>query len=217
VPWIRGNQKRIDPADLPAPAVKFQLLGAAIDRFIGAGYEQIGMDHFAVPGDELSRAAAAGALHRNFMGYTTKPATDMVAVGVSAIGNVAGAFAQNTKKLSTYYATIDNGRFPIERGYQLDADDRIRQFVITSLMCNLRVDRRDVEARFGIDFGAYFATELAALSADAGPVSDGFVHIDADRLVVPPDGRLFIRNICMAFDRYLRLPRASAPVFSRTI
>ena len=114
VPWIRGNQKRIDPGDLPPREVKFDLFGEAIDRFLGGGYAQIGMDHFALPTDDLAVAAANRTLHRNFMGYTTKPATDMLGVGVSAIGDVRGAFAQNTKKLSTYYATVDNGTFPVE-------------------------------------------------------------------------------------------------------
>src|SRR5437867_7604734 len=175
------------------------------------------MDHFALPADELAIAAENRRLHRNFMGYTTKPATDMLGVGVSAIGDVRGAFAQNTKKLSTYYATLDAGKFPIERGYILDEDDRLRRYVITQLMCNFHLDRREVERRFSVDFGAYFAPELAELAADPGPVVHGFLEIDGDSLRVPPRGRLFIRNICMAFDRYLRTKKMERPVFSRTI
>ena len=140
VPWIRGNQKRIDPAMLPTGERKLELFGAVMDRFLAAGYVQIGMDHFALPHDELARASAARRLHRNFMGYTTKPATDMVGLGVSAIGDVAGAFVQNTKKLSTYYADLEAGRFPVERGYLLDPDDRLRRALITELMCNFRID-----------------------------------------------------------------------------
>ena len=99
---------------------KLELFGAVMERFLGAGYTQIGMDHFALPHDELAIAAAERRLHRNFMGYTTKPATDMIGLGVSAIGDVAGAFAQNTRKLSTYYQALDAGRLPVERGYVLD-------------------------------------------------------------------------------------------------
>ena len=128
-----------------------------MERFLAAGYRQIGMDHFALPDDELARASAAGTLHRNFMGYTTRPAADMVACGVSGIGDVSGAFAQNVKKLSTYYEALDAGRFPIERGYRLDADDRVRRDVIANLMCNFHVDFAATEARQGIEFGAYFA------------------------------------------------------------
>lgn len=139
----------------------------------------------------------------------------MVGVGVSAIGDVAGAFAQNTKKLSTYYSALDAGRFPIERGYRLDRDDQLRRHVITQLMCNFRLERRAVEQRFGVDFGSYFAGELAELRA--GPVADGFLEMNEEGLRVTPEGRLFVRNVCMSFDRYLRAKRLDKPVFSRTV
>ncbi len=214
VPWIRGNQKRIRPEDLPPAALKIELFAEARAGFLGAGYRQIGMDHFAVPGDELARSAAAGTLHRNFMGYTTKPAADMVGVGVSAIGDVQGAFAQNVKKLSTYYAAIDAGRFPIERGFVLSEDDRLRRHVITNLMCNFKVDRREVDRRYGVRFAEYFAAELAEL--ESGPVVHGFVEVGPDVIRVTPAGRLFVRNVCMTFDRYLQ-NKTGTPVFSRTV
>lgn len=216
VPWIRGNQKRIDAADLPPAETKLQLFLAAANRFLAAGYLQIGMDHFALPDDDLGRAASAGTLHRNFMGYTTRPATDMVGAGVSAIGDVAGAFAQNTKKLSTYYAALDAGRFPVERGFVLDADDELRRHVITQVMCNFRVRASDIAERFGVDFDRYFAAEREALAA--GPGTDGLIRFEADGLFVTPRGRSFVRNICMEFDRYLKTKRpAHGPVFSRTV
>ncbi len=214
VPWIRGNQKSIHPDELPPPSLKIELFAEARARFLGAGYEPIGMDHFAVPDDELAHAAGAGTLHRNFMGYTTKPATDMLGLGVSAIGDVRGAFAQNVKKLSTYYEAIDAGRFPIERGFVLSDDDRLRRHVITSLMCNFRLDRRDVERRFGVQFDRYFADELREL--EEGPVAHGFAEITPDALRVTPRGRLFVRNVCMIFDTYLR-NKTTRPVFSRTV
>lgn len=217
VPWIRGNQKRIDPKDLPEREVKFELFGRAVDTFLGAGYRQIGMDHFALPSDDLAVAADTRTLHRNFMGYTTKPANDMIGLGVSAIGDLRGAFAQNTKKLSTYYATIDNDHFPIERGYRLEPDDLLRRHVITQLMCNFHLDRADVERRFPIDFSRYFASELAELCGPSSPVEHGFLEITDAHLSVLPRGRLFIRNICMAFDRYLKTKVGDKPVFSRTI
>src|SRR5262249_27509802 len=136
VPWMRPNQKAIDASELPDAPAKRQLLGAAIGAFSAAGYESIGMDHFALPDDELAIAAGGGRLHRNFRAYAVRPAPDSVAVGVSAIGDVAGAFAQNTKSLARYYEALDAGRFPIERGYALSGDDRIRRFVIAELMCN---------------------------------------------------------------------------------
>ncbi len=214
VPWVRSNQKRIKPEDLPSPALKIELFAEARARFLGAGYQQIGMDHFSVPGDDLARAAAAGTLHRNFMGYTTRPANDLVGVGVSAIGDVDDAFSQNVKKLSTYYAALDAGRFPVERGFLLDEDDRIRRFVITNLMCNMRVDRAEVARRFGVSFDTYFARELDELSQ--GPVAHGLAELDDEAIRVLPRGRLFVRNICMTFDRYLRR-QTTTPVFSRTV
>ena len=216
VPWIRGNQKRIDPADLPPAERKIELFVEAMSRFEAAGYRQIGMDHFALPDDELSRASSEGRLHRNFMGYTTRPAPDMVAAGVSGIGDVRGAFTQNTKKLSTYYQAIDAGRFPIERGYVLDADDRLRRHVITTLMCNFRVDIPSVESQFGVRFADYFAREVSELAE--GAARDGFVHATDGCIEVTPIGRMFVRNVAMVFDRHLReKAHDTRPVFSRTV
>jgi oxygen-independent coproporphyrinogen-3 oxidase len=215
VPWIRGNQLRIRPEDLPAPELKLRLFLLARQLFMDAGYRQIGMDHFALVEDELARAAAAGRLHRNFMGYTTRPAPDMLGAGVSAIGEVRGAFAQNTKKLSAYYQALDAGRFPIERGFRLDDDDVLRRHVIHELMCNFRVEPGAVEERFGIDFARYFASELAELGGELA--ADGLVSLSDEALVVTPRGQLLVRNVCMCFDRYLRARAAERPVFSRTV
>jgi oxygen-independent coproporphyrinogen-3 oxidase len=216
VPWLRPHQTRISTDDLPSRDLKVALMSTALDTFNRAGYRAIGMDHFALPDDELAIAMRARRLHRNFMGYTTRPATDMVAVGLSAIGDVRGAFAQNVKKLPSYYAALDSGRFPIDRGYTLSTDDRVRQFVIRELMCNFFVDLRDVEARFAIDFKRYFAAEIAAMAAQDGAMADGLVAMTAGALEVRPEGRLFVRSICMYFDRYLGR-HTDKPVFSRTI
>ena len=214
VPWIKGHQKKIDPALLPPPEVKVQLYLEGMTRFLDAGYVPIGMDHFALPGDELARAAEAGQLHRNFMGYSVMPAPDMIATGVSGIGEVGYGFFQNRKKLSTYYADLDAGHLPVARGYTLDEDDRIRQRVIHELMCNFRVDRSEVEHAFSIDFADYFASELDALR----PLEDaGFVSVTDTEVRVTSAGRLFVRNACMEFDRYLHRPKSEAPVFSRTV
>ncbi len=189
---------------------------AALEKLLDAGYEPIGMDHFALPGDELARAARAGRLDRNFMGYTVKPSNAMIAFGVSGIGEVEGGFFANEKKLSRYYEALDAGRLPIERGYRLDADDRIRQYVIRQLMCNFRV----VEGRGG---GSASASTSTATSRPRSSRLDevkaeGFVAVDADAVTVTPAGRLFVRNVCMAFDRYLEAKReANRPVFSRTV
>jgi oxygen-independent coproporphyrinogen-3 oxidase len=218
VPWLRPHQKHINQADLPDAGLKVELFGAAIETFLDSGYSAIGMDHFARPDDELAAAARERKLHRNFMGYTTRPASDLFGAGVSAIGDVRGAFAQNVKKLPPYYDAVSAGRFPIERGYALSADDLVRRYVITELMCNFHVDRAAVGTRFGVEFDAYFAGELARLNEPAGPVADGFLELDETGLTVTPRGRLFVRNICMTFDRYLPAHQtAGRPVFSRTI
>jgi oxygen-independent coproporphyrinogen-3 oxidase len=215
VPWIRPNQKRIDAAQLPVRDEKLALYLAALTRLVAAGYEPIGMDHFALPGDELARAARAGRLDRNFMGYTVKPASTMIAFGVSGIGEVAGGFFQNERKLSTYKSALDAGRLPIQRGYALDDDDKVRQFVIRQLMCNFAVSKPEVASRFGVEFDAYFAASLGSLDEER---EAGFVEESAERLAVTPEGRMFVRNVCMAFDRYLAAKRESSrPVFSRTV
>jgi oxygen-independent coproporphyrinogen-3 oxidase len=216
VPWLRPHQSRINQSDLPSREVKFELIAAAIDTFGQAGYVAIGMDHFALPEDELAIASRERRLHRNFMGYTTRPATDMVGAGLSAIGSIRGAFAQNVKKLPAYYGAIDAGRFPIERGYVLSHDDRVRQFVIAELMCNFFVNRHEVEARFHVDFDRYFAAEIERMRAPDGPVSDGLLSITPDSWEVTTDGRLFVRSICMHVDRYLHR-HVDRPVFSRMI
>ncbi len=214
VPWLKPNQRRLEPADFPSPARKLELYGTALNRLLAAGYEPIGMDHFALPGDELAVAAHEGRLERNFMGYTVKPVSTSIGFGVSAIGDLGSGYFQNCKKLSTYYAAIEAGRLPVERGRLLDGDDRLRRAVIMGLMCGFRVDKRSVAERFGIDFDDYFADSLERLREleEAGLVRDrGGV------LEVLPEGRLFVRNAAMAFDRYLAAKVAAGPAFSRTV
>ncbi|MGQ0703124.1 MAG: oxygen-independent coproporphyrinogen III oxidase [Gemmatimonadales bacterium] len=218
VPWIKGHMKRIPDAALPSSALKLELLALAIETFTQAGYRQIGMDHFALPEDDLARAADTGALYRNFMGYSVRAAPDLVGVGISAIGDVAGAFAQNTKKLSEYARAVLARRFPTERGYALSLDDLRRREVITQLMCAFRVDFAGFADRFGISFADYFGPELAELQSADGPVAHGLIELGDDGIVLTARGRPFVRTICMTFDGYLRRRAASPqPVFSRTV
>jgi oxygen-independent coproporphyrinogen-3 oxidase len=218
VPWIKAHMKHLPQEAMPDPGLKLELLALSIDAFTRAGYRPIGMDHFALPEDELSRAIEMRTLSRNFMGYTVQSARDMVAVGISAIGDVQGAFVQNVKKLPTYEESIAAGRFPVERGYRLDADDTLRRHVITELMCNFHLDRRDVERRFDISFTNAFATELAELTGPDSASADGLIVVTPDALEVTPLGRRFVRNLCMVFDRHLRQRTAGEkPVFSRTV
>ncbi|MCC7143185.1 MAG: oxygen-independent coproporphyrinogen III oxidase [Candidatus Eisenbacteria bacterium] len=217
VPWIKGNQKKLDVEQLPDAEAKMELFCLAREEFLKAGYRPVGMDHFALPEDELSTAIESRTLHRNFMGYTVKNAPDMIGVGVSAIGDVSSCYAQNAKKLSVYYQEIDGGRLPVERGYRLSADDLLRRHVITQLMCNFYLDLPAVERRFGVNFAEYFARELAELQQADGPVDHGFLSVQPTSLEVLPLGRLFVRNLAMVFDRYMREKEANKQVFSRTV
>ena len=217
VPWLRTQQKGFDPAMLPSGEQKLELFCLARDAFLRAGYREIGMDHFAVPEDELAKAVETRTLSRNFMGYTVKTAPDMIGVGVSAIGDVAGAYAQNQKKLPRYYDAIDQGSLPIDRGYRLSADDQLRRFVITQMMCNFHLDKRAVEERFGIVFDLAFERELAELARPDGLIANGFVSASREAVQVEPLGRLFVRNVAMLFDRYLLDKKSDAQIFSRTV
>ena len=217
VPWIKAHQKRINVADLPAPEEKLRLFSITRETLLAAGYVQIGMDHFALPGDELVTAMSERRLHRNFMGYTVKAGSDMIGTGISAIGDVRGCYAQNARKLSTYYEALDAAGFPTERGYLLHRDDRIRREVITRLMCNFQVDMAEVERTSGIHFHRYFADELKQLEAPGGPAAHGFLEIHPDRLTVAEQGRLFVRNIAMVFDPYLKSHGPDRPIFSNTV
>jgi oxygen-independent coproporphyrinogen-3 oxidase len=215
VPWIKAHQKAIRIEDLPPRDVKLELFGIAHELFTRAGYQQIGMDHFALETDSLAVAAREHTLFRNFMGYTTHPARDSVGFGVSAIGDLGGAFAQNTKKLNRYQDALDRGVPPIERGFERSQDDEIRRDVIQSLMCNFHLDIRAIERAHGIDFASYFADSLRRL--DEGPATHGFVTRTPDAIEVTGTGRLFVRNVCMEFDAYLPQREGEKQVFSRTV
>ena len=205
-------QRRIHEDELPPPAVKLSILEATIERLTSAGYVLIGMDHFARPDDPLARAQREGSLYRNFQGYATHAECDLVAMGVSSIGQVGDCFSQNVKDLDSYHAMLAEGRLPIERGLVVNADDKLRRAVITQLICHFELDGDAVGERFGIDFGDYFAEELEGLEPF---VEDGLLTLDGHRIQVLPTGRLMIRNICMTFDRYLAT--AGERRFSRTL
>ena len=214
LPRLFVAQRRIASASLPTPEGKLGLLMLAIDKLTAAGYVYIGMDHFALPSDELAVAREAGTLHRNFMGYTTHAETDLVGFGVSAISHIGPTFSQNARDLAAWQAAIGDGRLPVCRGMRMSGDDVVRADVIQRLMCDGEVCASEIERRHGIDFGAYFHEALAAMRPMA---EDGLVRVDADRITVSSQGRLLLRNIAMCFDAYLDRP-ATVPVqFSRAI
>jgi oxygen-independent coproporphyrinogen III oxidase len=215
LPNQRGHQRNIQRPSLPGRDEKFALLAIAREGFMDAGYQAIGMDHFALPTDELSIAQRQGRLQRNFMGYTVMAGADMVGFGVSAIGDVRGALVQVEKKLVHYYRMLDEGGLPIARGYQRTPDDEIRRDVIHTLMCNFVVDRKTIESRHGIVFADYLHDSLAKL---APFVADGMCAIDDSGVRAVGLGQVFVRNLAMCFDAHLEPKLAvKEPVFSRTV
>jgi len=215
VPWLKKHQKLLPVEAMPDAADRLRMLKLIIDRLTEAGYAYIGMDHFAKPGDELTKALRERTLHRNFQGYSTRAEADMFAMGVTSISKLAGAYAQNLKSLAAYEAALNEGRLPTAIGLKFSHDDLLRQHVITEIMCNNRILKRDVEQKFGIAFDSYFADVPEKLNEF---VLDGLVSLQPDRIEVGEAGRLVIRNIAMAFDAYLK-PEASQekPIYSRTV
>ena len=199
-------QRQIDERELPDAAERLALLQIAIETLGAAGYCYIGLDHFALPGDDLSVALAAGSLQRNFMGYTTHAESDLIGLGASSISHIGESYSQNYRELPEWESAVDQGRLPIARGLMLDEDDVIRAQVIQQLMCRGTIDRARIEARHDIDFDAYFADSMARLLPLA---ADGLVSFDGSRIVATSRGRLMLRIIAMCFDRYLATQTSS--------
>jgi len=200
LPHLFKSQRQINQADLPTPESKLDILSHTVSKLTEAGYVYIGMDHFARPDDELAVAQRAGTLHRNFQGYSTHDDIDLLALGVSGIGKIGASYSQNVRHTDEYYALLDAGQLPLLRGHALSRDDELRRSVIQQLMCKFSLDLSAIESEWDIVFNDYFAFELIQLSSLA---EAGLLHLDARSLRVLPRGRLLVRNIAMAFDRYL--------------
>jgi oxygen-independent coproporphyrinogen-3 oxidase len=213
VPWVRPNQKKVDTTFLPAPNDKFRLFQLAVERFQAAGYEWIGLDHFARSDDELAVALQRRSLHRSFMGYTTRPAEHLLAFGVSGIGDLANRFVQNDSSLDGWQQALESDRLPVVRGHRLSPDDLLRRESILNLMCNLELPFDLTSARFGVRLHEALREELERLRPYE---KDGLVRFETDRVAVTETGRFFLRNLCMELDAYLD-PTGGKPVFSRTV
>lgn len=212
LPELFKPQKQINANELPAPEEKLALLQLAIERLSAAGYVYIGMDHFALPNDDLARAQARGGLQRNFMGYTTHAETDLIGLGVSAISSVGDTYSQNPRDFAGYATALENGRLPLWRGLRLDADDVLRADLIQHLMCQGEINIADIENRYDINFASYFSDAIAQLPALE---ADGLVTVTAKWIKATERGRMLLRVIAMCFDRYLQ---NSTPVrFSKAI
>jgi oxygen-independent coproporphyrinogen-3 oxidase len=216
VTWVAKQQRGFERHDLPDSATRIRLLARAVQRLFEGGYVHIGMDHFARPDDELARAREQGLLRRNFMGYTTRPGVELVGLGPSAISELHDGYAQSQRDLPAWDEAVRSTGLATFRGHRLDADDRARRYVISSLMCHGGVSAAEYKERFGHDFASHFATELEALEP---LISDGLVtRLAGDGLGVTPLGMLFVRNVAMLFDAYLPAQRGRGNrVFSRTV
>jgi len=215
LPELFKAQRQIDAADLPEAETKLSLLQLAIDKLTHAGYVYIGMDHFALPDDDLAQAQARGGLHRNFMGYTTHADSDLIGLGVSAISHIGDSYSQNPRDLPSWQMAIDEGHLPVFRGMQLSEDDQLRADLIQQLMCQDEIPIDALERRYAIDFDQYFAKALERMQP---LVDDGLVRREPHRIVVTRQGRLLLRNIAMCFDRYLdQSAVVTTPRFSRAI
>ncbi|OIQ24975.1 oxygen-independent coproporphyrinogen III oxidase [uncultured Vibrio sp.] len=213
MPQLFAAQRKIKEEDLPIASERMGILQESIATLTGAGYQFIGMDHFAQPDDELAVAQREGVLHRNFQGYTTQGEADLVGFGVSAISMIGDAYAQNQKDLKKYYAQVDELRHALWKGVALDSDDLLRREVIKQLICNFKLDKTMIESEFKVTFNQYFKEDLELLQTF---IDDELVEIDDKEIRVTLRGRLLIRNICMCFDKYLR-DRARQQQFSRVI
>ncbi|MGV3698007.1 oxygen-independent coproporphyrinogen III oxidase [Flavobacterium sp.] len=210
VPWIKGNgQRGFKEEDIPKDDEKRILYEAGKALLLGKGYEEIGMDHFALRTDSLYDASRSGNLHRNFMGYTISQSKMMIGLGVSAISDCWYGFSQNAKSIEEYYDLLDAGRLPLVKGHTLTSEDLIIRQHIQNLMCRFETSWKDE---------ALYFEEIPQVLSDLEEMEDdGLVAIEKTSIKVTVPGRAFIRNICMAFDLRLKRNRAEKQLFSMTV
>ncbi len=208
------HQRKIKPETLPSAKTKMTILLDTINRFCGAGYNYIGMDHFALPEDELSIAQENRTLHRNFMGYTPKSGVDLLGIGVTAISEFDRYFVQNERKLKLYKQEITKSGLSGNRGIELSDDDRMRKWAILKLICHFYLDFKEFYDSFGVKFQEYFEDEIKQMT---GLINDGLLEMGEHSIKVIDHGKILVRNICMVFDSYLKREDKPQVKFSQTI
>ena len=199
VPWFAKHQKMIRTEDLAGPHGRWSQAEAADAVLISAGYQRIGLDHYALPGDSLCQALLEGRLKRNFQGYTADAADTLIPLGVSAIGAFAQGFVQAARTTDAWAAAVQGGHLPIQRGVATSAEDRLRAAVIERLMCDLEVDVGALCRAFGYS-ESWLDPALAGLSALQ---ADGLCHRQGRRVRVGADARRLVRVVAAAFDAAL--------------
>jgi len=209
VPWIKGvGQRGFEDKDLPKDEEKRKLYELGKQLFFDAGYVEIGMDHFALPTDSLYKAMKSKKLHRNFMGYTAGKTELMIGLGMSSISDSWYAFAQNEKTIEDYTAKVNQGILPIFRGHLLTKQDLIIRKHILNIMCNLETEFKE---------GLSAQTKKEIIDRLSEILADDLITISEDKIVVKESGRMFVRNICMAFDLRLIENKPETRIFSMTI
>jgi len=198
VPWMKHHQRLISERALPGSRDRFAQSRAAADVFVGAGYQRIGLDHFATGADPLARRQREGRLHRNFQGYTTDETPTLVGFGPSAIGSLPGGYVQNAANMVSYRQAVIAGQTATVRGRALTAEDRLRGEIIERLMCDLNVDLAEICTARDTETG-HFAAELAKIDE---LVNDGIAERFGGRIQVPEHARAFVRAVCAVFDEY---------------
>lgn len=210
VPWIKGNgQRGFRDEDLPEATLKRQLYEKGRALFEVHGYVEIGMDHFALPSDSLYEAMESGKLNRNFMGYTTTQSKVLLGLGVSSISDVWTAFSQNVKDIDTYLEMLANGQFPLHRGHILTKEDMIIRQQILNIIC--RFETSWEASLFPLEEAYALSQRLATF------IEDDLIELSDNKLVVLPEGRPFVRNICMAFDKRMLASETTQRLFSQTV
>ena len=199
VPWMAKNQRMIPEETLPDAEARFAQAEEAARLLVLHGYERIGLDHFALPSDNLARAAHAGRLHRNFQGYADDAAEWLLPLGATSIAKTPFGYAQNIAETGAWSREVEAGRLPVKKGRPFRGDDTLRGAVIERLMCDMSVDLSALAFAHG-EPPAYFADEIAAL---APFVEDGLVSVSHGRVTVADRGRPALRAVAAVFDRYL--------------
>jgi len=213
VPWMKKHMALIKPEDLPTPEEKLQILKMSVAKLTNAGYVFIGMDHFAKPDNELTKAYNEKKLYRNFQGYSTNAGADLYAFGITSIGQFGRIYAQNLKTEKEYFESLNNDIPPVSKGYYLSDDDILRKYVIMKIMCDFELDFDSVEKKFQINFEDYFKWGIANLKE---MIDDGLVKISNRKLTVSDMGRLLIRNVAINFDGFIERQQDTAH-YSRTV
>lgn len=214
LPNSMPHQKKIDPQTLPDEETKLAILFQTINHFTAAGYNYIGMDHFALPEDELSIALNKRTLYRNFMGYTPKSGVDLFGIGMTSISEFGEFFTQNEKKIKSYKNEINSTGLAACRGIKLSKDDQIRKWTIMRLICHFYLSYAEFEMKFGISFKTYFKVELEQLK---DLQKDGLLELNHDHITISDHGKILVRNVCMIFDAYLKKQEVPKVIYSKTV